>query len=127
MATKNKKLVDIILADDRLTEREKRTYEAMANVYLDDFQNNINKSSLQLAQLYPEYDADMWMDWEEYAPISKYIKRFRNDALRKVNENALMTGDGTGAVSVRKLLDKDNNEANMRFVVFRLADREKDG
>ena len=127
MATKNKKLVDIILADDRLTEREKRTYEAMANVYLDDFQNNINKSSLQLAQLYPEYDADMWMAWEEYAPTSKYIKRFRNDALRKVNENALMTGDGNGAVSVRKLLDKDNNEANMRLVVFRLPDREKDG
>lgn len=127
MATKNRKLIDIILADDKLTEREKRTYEAMANLYLEDFKDNISKSSLQLAEIHPEYDADMWMDWQSYPPISKYIKRFRDDALRKVNDTALMTGDGTGAVSVRKLLDKDSNEANMRFVVFRLPDREKDG
>lgn len=127
MANKTKKLIEIILADDRLTEKEKRTYEAMANLYLENFKDNINKSSLQLAELYPTYDADMWMDWETYAPISKYIKRFRTDSLRKMNETALMTGDGTGAVSVRKLLDKDSNEGNMRFVVFRLPDREKDG
>lgn len=127
MTQKNGKLIEIILGDDKLTEKEKRKYEAMASLYLSDFTNNISKSSLQLSSLYSSYNADDWMEWQSYPSISKYINRFRQESMLRQNDTSLLAGDSSGAVSVRKLLDKNSAEANLRFVVFRLPDRKKDG
>lgn len=123
----NKRLVSLLLAEGSLTEKQKRKYLDMANEYLEDFSNNLQRSSVELAKHSVKFDADEWMEWQKYPCVYKYLNAFRNETMRRENDKAIISGEGNSAVAIRKMLEKSSDTSNSRFVVFRLPDREKDG
>lgn len=122
---KENKMVELIKNDPKLDVDTKREYKTLAEFFVLDFGNNLNKTSIELDDL-TQYGIDTWKEFLVYPPIRKYIESFIHEKINKNVDQALASGQGSrDAIGVKKAMDTMNNATNNEyFVVFRLPDKE---
>ena len=131
MAKKAKKkdhsLIELINQDPKLEQSDKFEYTGLANLFLQDFNNNLYKSSIDLG-LETGIDADTWRKFLSYPAIKKYLNSFIKESITKQADQKLTSGQGTrDAIAVRKIMrEEGDQEDNSRFVILRLPDRTDD-
>ena len=70
------KLVESLKKDEKLNEdREYRMHIiSMATMFLEDFSDNIYKTSIEMNLKIPYFSVDAWKDFLNYPVVRKYIK-----------------------------------------------------
>ena len=98
------------------------SYISIANIYLDNFDENINKTSIDMNKEYP-LDIDTWKDFLNYPIVRQYIQSFRDEQISQIADKGLMEGD-KDAVSIKKVMqDKGPTINNSNIVVIRLPEK----
>ena len=123
MAKRVSKLEKDIYASDLLTEREKDKYLSMAERFLPDIKINLNKTSIELNEQYPEYSIEDWMEFVNVPAVSKYLNLLRNESISRSAETAMTDGSLAGA-KLKKIIESTSSDINSRYIIFRLPDKE---
>ena len=123
-ANKESKLVEILKNDKKLDSETKMLYISLANIFLQDFENNINRTSIEMNKEFNYVSIDTWKDFLNYPPVRGYIKGFKNERISSVAEKGLMHGDKS-AVNIKKAMDADGPTVNnSNIVLIRLPERQ---
>ena len=123
MAKRVSKLEKDIYASDLLTEREKDKYLSMAERFLPDIKINLNKTSIELNEQYPDYSIEDWMEFVNVPAVSKYLNLLRNESISRSAETAMTDGSLAGA-KLKKIIESTSSDINSRYIIFRLPDKE---
>lgn len=116
------KLLTALKEDTKLDRDEKMAYISMANLFLMKFEENLNKTSIELNNDNP-LGVDNWKDFLNYPVVRSYIKSFRDEQIMQVADKGLMTGD-KNAVSIKKVMDNNGvNINNSQIVLIRLPEK----
>lgn len=101
---------------------------AMASLFLEDFANNIYKTSIEMHSLpgaYSFYSIDAWKDFLNYPIVRKYIKEFRDEKISMVADQSLAEGDRS-AVSIKKAIQEGGPAINnSNIVLIRLPEKKE--
>lgn len=124
MAKRVSKLEKDIYDSDLLTESEKDKYLSMAEQFLPEIKNNLNKTSIELNEDYPDYTIEDWMDFINVPAVSKYLNTLRNENISRKAEMAMTDGSLAGA-KLKKIVESSNADINSRYIIFRLPDKEE--
>ena len=73
---KENELISKIKEDNNLSKQQKMSYISIANIYLSNFDDYINKTSVELDKEVP-IGIDTWKDFLNYPIVRKYIQSFR--------------------------------------------------
>lgn len=122
--TESKLILDL-KADPKLIEDpEKRMeYVSMATMFLEDFSNNIYKTSIEMYDVIPYFSIDMWREFLNYPVVRKYIKAFKDEQISAVAERGMAEGD-KNALGIKKAMDGAISGANnSNIVLIRLPER----
>lgn len=122
--TESKLILDL-KADPKLIEDpEKRMeYVSMATMFLEDFSNNIYKTSIEMYDVIPYFSIDMWREFLNYPVVRKYIKAFKDEQISAVAERGMAEGD-KNALGIKKAMDGNISGANnSNIVLIRLPER----
>lgn len=124
---KENKMLTIIQEDPKLDALAKMEYLTLARHYIEDFKENIKKTSIELDEV-TDYGIDTWKEFLNYAPIRKYIDSFVHEQINKNVDQSLASGQGArDAIGIKKAMDTMNNATNNEFfVIFRLPDKDDD-
>ena len=116
------RLVELLKKDTKLDREQKMTFVSMANLFLENFAENINKTSLEMNKDIP-LGIDIWRDFLNYPVIRQYIQSFRDEQITKMADKGLMQGD-KNAVSIKKVM-QDNGPIvnNSNIVLIRLPEK----
>jgi len=130
MARKEKKvhgLVELVQADTKLDEEIKMEYLVLAQNFVEEFKDNLFKSSIELDDAFP-FGLDTWQKFLNYAPIKRYLETFKNEIISQSATISMVSGNKTkDAIALRKELERDNSENTFEnFVVFRLPLKDKE-
>ena len=113
------KLLTALKEDTKLDRDTKMAYISMANLFLMKFEENLNKTSIDLNNDNP-LGVDNWKDFLNYPVVRSYIKSFRDEQIMQVADKGLMIGD-KNAVSIKKAMDSNGvNINNSQIVLIRL-------
>lgn len=125
--TKETGLVSIIQNDSKLSSEDKKEFLSLANLYMDNFNENLSKSSVELS-IDTSIDLDTWRKFLTYPSIKRLIDSYINEQIKKKADSALLTGSGTrDAINVRKaMIEAESAEDNTRYVIMRLPDKVDD-
>ena len=116
------KLLTALKEDTKLDRETKMAYISMANLFLMKFEENLNKTSIDLNNDNP-LGVDNWKDFLNYPVVRSYIKSFRDEQIMKVADKGLMIGD-KNAVSIKKAMDNNGvNINNSQIVLIRLPEK----
>lgn len=100
-------------------------YVSMARIFVEEFGDNVSKSSIELAKDYPAGgDMDDWKDFLDFPPVHQYRQKFLDDMkLARVN-SGIISGDGTReSLAIQKEMDARSGKGkNSGIVVFLLGD-----
>lgn len=122
IAKKENQLLVRLRADEKLDKTTKMSYISIANIYLDNFDENINKTSIDMNKEYP-LGIDTWKDFLNYPIVRQYIQSFRDEQISQIADKGLMEGD-KDAVSIKKVMqDKGPTINNSNIVVIRLPEK----
>lgn len=122
IAKKENQLLVRLREDDKLDKTTKMSYISIANIYLDNFDENINKTSIDMNKEYP-FGIDTWKDFLNYPIVRQYIQSFRDEQIAQIADKGLMEGD-KDAVSIKKVMqDKGPTINNSNIVVIRLPEK----
>lgn len=122
IAKKENQLLVRLREDEKLDKTTKMSYISIANIYLDNFDENINKTSIDMNKEYP-FGIDTWKDFLNYPIVRQYIQSFRDEQISQIADKGLMEGD-KDAVSIKKVMqDKGPNINNSNIVVIRLPEK----
>lgn len=122
IAKKENQLLVRLREDEKLDKTTKMSYISIANIYLDNFDENINKTSIDMNKEYP-LGIDTWKDFLNYPIVRQYIQSFRDEQISQIADKGLMEGD-KDAVSIKKVMqDKGPTINNSNIVVIRLPER----
>lgn len=119
------KLILELKADPKLMEDpEKRMeYVSMATMFLEDFSNNIYKTSIEMYDIIPYFSIDVWREFLNYPVVRKYIKAFKDEQISAVAERGMAEGD-KNALGIKKAMDGSLSGANnSNIVLIRLPER----
>ncbi|MBO5476127.1 MAG: hypothetical protein J6A15_00040 [Clostridia bacterium] len=122
--TESKLILDL-KADPKLIEDpEKRMeYVSMATMFLEDFSNNIYKTSIEMYDVIPYFSIDMWREFLNYPVVRKYIKAFKDEQISAVAERGMAEGD-KNALGIKKAMEGNISGANnSNIVLIRLPER----
>lgn len=122
IAKKENQLLVRLREDTKLDKTTKMSYMSIANIYLDNFDENINKTSIDMNKEYP-LGIDTWKDFLNYPIVRQYIQSFRDEQISQIADKGLMEGD-KDAVSIKKVMqDKGPNINNSNIIVIRLPEK----
>lgn len=99
---------------------------ALASMFMEDFENNMYKTSIELHSLpapYNLYSIDAWKEFLNYPTVRKYIKSFRDEKINMMADTALAGGD-KGAVSIKKAMQEGGPAINnSNLILIRLPEK----
>lgn len=99
---------------------------SMASMFLDDFSNNLYKTSIEMNEKIPYYTIDAWRDFLNYPIVRKYIKSFKDEKINIMADQSLATGDKS-AVSIKKAMQEGGPQVNnSNIVLIRLPEKRED-
>ena len=99
---------------------------SMATMFLEDFSDNIYKTSIEMNLKIPYFSVDAWKDFLNYPVVRKYIKSFRDEKIDMVADQGLAEGD-KGAVSIKKAMQENGPQVNnSNIVLIRLPEKRDD-
>lgn len=126
MANRLTKLEKALYNSTMIDQDKKEKYLDMAETFLEDLKLNINKTSIDLSEMYPQYSSEDWMEWLTFPAVSKYVNGYRKERITREAEIA-MTKGSVGAAKIKDIVTSKDSDINSRYVVFRLPDKEDDG
>lgn len=101
---------------------------AMAEMFVENFADNMYKTSIELHSLpspYCYYSIDSWKDFLNYPIVRKYIKSFRDEQINMIADQGLAEGD-KGAVSIKKAIQESSpGMNNSNIVLIRLPEKKE--
>ena len=116
------KLIKLLQEDTKLDKETKMSYLSMANIYLDKFEENLNKTSIELNNDIP-LGIDTWKDFLNYPIVRSYIQSFRDERISQIVDIGLMQGD-KDAVNIKKVMDANGPKVNnSNIVLIRLPEK----
>ena len=96
---------------------------SMANMFLDDFANNIYKTSIEMNEKIPFFSIDAWKDFLNYPIVRKYIKSFKDEKINMAADQGLAEGDKS-AVSIKKAIQEGGPQINnSNLILVRLPEK----
>lgn len=124
---KDNKLIESLKKDEKLNEdREYRMHMiSMATMFLEDFSDNIYKTSIEMNLKIPYFSVDAWKDFLNYPIVRKYIKSFRDEKIDMVADQGLAEGDKS-AVSIKRAMQANGPQVNnSNIVLIRLPEKKE--
>ena len=96
---------------------------SMANMFLEDFANNIYRTSIEMNEKIPFFSIDAWKDFLNYPIVRKYIKSFKDEKISMTADQGLAEGD-KGAVSIKKAIQEGGPQINnSNLILIRLPEK----
>ena len=96
---------------------------SMATMFLEDFSENMYKTSIEMNSKIPFYSIDAWKDFLNYPVVRKYIKSFRDEKINMMADQGLAEGD-RGAVSIKKAMQEGGPTINnSNLILIRLPEK----
>lgn len=96
---------------------------SMATLFLEDFSENIYKTSIEMNSKIPFYSIDAWKDFLNYPIVRTYIKSFRDEKINMMADQSLAEGD-RGAVSIKKAMQEGGPSINnSNLILIRLPEK----
>lgn len=96
---------------------------SMATMFLENFKDNIYKTSIEMNADIPFYTIDAWKDFLNYPVVRKYIKSFRDEKINMMADQGLAEGD-RGAVSIKKAMQEGGPSINnSNLILIRLPEK----
>lgn len=119
-------LLDLIKNDDNLKKKENReqkmSYISLATLFMENFGDNINKTSIEMDEVYP-LGVDTWKEFLNYPVVRKYIQSFKDEKIMNVADTGLMEGD-KNAVSIKKSMEGRGPAINnSNIILIRLPEK----
>ena len=119
-------LLDLIRKDETLNKKENReqkmSYLSLATLYMEKFDENINKTSIEMNNTIP-VGIDTWKDFLNYPVVRKYIQSFKDEKIMNIADSGLMEGD-RNAVSIKKSMeDRGPIVNNSNIVLMRIPEK----
>ena len=118
-------LIKSIKKDEKLSENPDLKIEmiSMATMFLEDFSENMYKTSIEMNSKIPFYTIDAWKDFLNYPSVRKYIKSFRDEKINMMADQGLAEGDKS-AVSIKKAMQDGGPQVNnSNIVLIRLPEK----
>lgn len=121
-------LIKMLKNDTKLREKPDFRMQmiALATMFMEDFENNLYKTSIELHSLpapYNYYSIDAWKEFLNYPVVRKYIKSFRDEQINMMADTALAGGDKS-AVSIKKAMQEGGPAINnSNIVLIRLPEK----
>lgn len=118
-------LIKNLKNDEKLRENPDKRMGmiSMATMFLEDFSENIYKTSIEMNSKIPFYTIDAWKDFLNYPVVRKYIKSFRDEKINMVADQGLAEGDKS-AVSIKKAIQDGGPQVNnSNIVLIRLPEK----
>lgn len=121
-------LVKMLQNDEKLREKPDFRMQmiAQASMFMEDFVNNMYRTSIELHSLpvpYSFYSIDAWKEFLNYPIVRKYIKGFRDEKINMMAEQGLAEGDKS-AVSIKKAMQEGGPAINnSNIVLIRLPEK----
>lgn len=120
-------LLDLIKNDDKLKMKENReqkmSYISLATLFMENFGDNINKTSIEMDEVYP-LGVDTWKEFLNYPVVRKYIQSFKDEKIMNVADTGLMEGD-KNAVSIKKSMEGRGPAVNnSNIILMRLPEKQ---
>ena len=119
------KLIQDLRNDEKLRENpdKRMAFIAMASFYLEDFAENMYKTSIELYEKIPFYSMDSWREFLNYPIVRKYIKSFKDEKINIIADQGLAEGDKS-AVSIKKAIQEGGPQINnSNIVLIRLPEK----
>lgn len=123
MTKRASRLEKDIFNSDVLAQDQKDKYLSMAELFLPELKKNLNRTSIELSELYPEYQLEDWMEFLAVPVVSKYLQTLRNESISRNAEQAMTEGSLAGA-KLKQIVDASSASINSRYIIFRLPDKE---
>jgi hypothetical protein len=96
---------------------------SMASMFLDDFANNIYRTSIEMNEKIPYYSIDAWREFLNYPIVRKYVKSFKDEQINMAADQGLAGGD-KGAVSIKKAMQEGGPQINnSNLILIRLPEK----
>ena len=121
-------LIKSIKKDEKLSENPDLKIEmiSMATMFLEDFSENMYKTSIEMNSKIPFYTIDAWKNFLNYPLVRKYIKSFRDEKINMMADQGLAEGDKS-AVSIKKAMQEGGPSVNnSNIVLIRLPEKRED-
>lgn len=116
------KLIELIQKDDKINKEQRMSYVSMATLFLEKFDTNINKTSIDMNKEIP-LGIDTWRDFLNYPVVRQYIQSFRDEQISQIADEGLMKGD-KNAIGIKKVMqDKGPTINNSNIVLIRLPEK----
>lgn len=118
-------LIKSIKNDEKLRENPdfRMGMLSMATMFLEDFSENIYKTSIEMNSKIPFYSIDAWKDFLNYPVVRKYIKSFRDEKINMMADQGLAEGDRS-AVSIKKAMQEGGPQINnSNLILIRLPEK----
>lgn len=125
---KESKLLKDLKNDEKLRENPdlRMGYISMATMFLDDFSNNLYKTSIEMNEKIPYFSIDAWREFLNYPIVRKYIKSFKDEKIATIADQGLSEGDKS-AVSIKKAIQEGGPQVNnSNIVLIRLPEKRED-
>ena len=120
-------LIKSIRNDEKLRENPDKRLGmlSMASMFLEDFSENMYKTSIEMNAKIPFYSIDAWKDFLNYPVVRKYIKEFRDEKINMMADSALAEGDKS-AVSIKKVMQEGGPAVNnSNLILIRLPEKKE--
>lgn len=120
-------LIKNLKNDEKLRENPDKRMGmiSMATMFLEDFSENMYKTSIEMNSKIPFYTIDAWKDFLNYPVVRKYIKSFRDEKINMVADQGLAEGDKS-AVSIKKAIQDGGPQVNnSNIVLIRLPEKKE--
>lgn len=118
-------LINSIKKDEKLRENPDKRMGmiSMATMFIENFSENMYKTSIELNADLPFYSIDAWKDFLNYPIVRKYIKSFRDEKINMIAEQGLAEGD-KNAVSIKRAIQEGGpNINNSNLILIRLPEK----
>ena len=118
-------LIKNLKNDEKLRENPDKRMGmiSMATMFLEDFSENMYKTSIEMNLKIPYFSIDAWKDFLNYPIVRKYIKSFRDEKINMVADQGLAEGDKS-AVSIKKAIQDGGPQVNnSNLILIRLPEK----
>lgn len=107
-----------------ITDATKERYIHLAELYLDDMQDNIFSNQFKLAKKYPEATIDEWNEFLQDRIVKVYIQKHKRTLLKSAAEDNLADPTAKNKRDNLKLIEnleeKEQQDAQKNVVIIRI-------